>query len=70
VYRVITKYRDSGSSRPVVERGPWHSDHDTAEYWADILRALGYVVEIQSQHMGHAPDDDNRALADALSSMA
>ena len=69
MYRVITKYRDSGSTRPIVEHGPWHNDHDTADYWAELLRAQGYVVEVESQHIGH-PADDNRALADALSSMA
>lgn len=67
MYRVITKYHN-GSPRPIVERGPWHSTRETAEYWAEILRAQGYQTEVESQN--GPPADDNHALADALASMA
>lgn len=72
MYRVVTKYRN-GTERPIVERGPWHVSHKTADYWADLLRCQGYDTSVESDggmihHSGGA--DDNRALADALSSMA
>ena len=73
VYRVVTKYRN-GTERPIVERGPWHTSHKTADYWADLLRAQGYDTSVESDR-GLIPgdggmDDDHSALADALSSMA
>lgn len=67
MHRVVTSYRNGGT-RPVVEKGPWHPNRDAASHWAEIFRMLGYVVEVESQH--GLEDDDNRALADALSSMA
>jgi hypothetical protein len=72
VYRVVTTYRDSGSARPVVERGPWHPTPEAAEYWADVLRGHGYVVNIETQFSGAMIEThtDNHALADALASMA
>lgn len=74
MYRVITKYRNGGASRPVIERGPWHPTQDLARFWADLLRESGYVTEIESQHSGHTLDaaggNDNAALAEALASMA
>jgi hypothetical protein len=73
LYRVVTKYRN-GTERPIVERGPWHASHKTADYWADLLRGQGYDTSIESDnglvHGGGGMDDDNSALADALSSMA
>jgi len=76
VYRVVTKYRN-GSTRPVVERGPWHTSRKTAEDWAETLRGHGYTVFIESQNglidaglTGGGAGDDNSALMDALSSMA
>ncbi len=70
MYRVVTKYRN-GTSRPVVEHGPWHDSRQTAEYWAGVLREHGYQVTLESQH-GPALEDlgDQHALASALSSMA
>jgi hypothetical protein len=71
VYRVISKYRNGGT-RPVIEHGPWHDDRETAAYWADVLRELGYVTEVENQY-GHGlppPKDDNNDLAAALASMA
>lgn len=70
MYRVVTKYRN-GTARPVVERGPWHTSLKTADYWADLLRSQGYDTSVEGNN-GVLPGnaDDNRALADALSSMA
>lgn len=70
MYRVITQYRN-GTSRPVIERGPWHDSRETAENWAEILNQLGYQTRLESQRgpiADHA--DDQHALADALASMA
>ncbi len=73
MYRVVTKYRN-GTSRPVVERGPWHTSRGTAEDWADSLRMHGYIVHIESQNglsdTGLGGGDDNADLMAALSSMA
>lgn len=78
MYRVVTRYRDGGP-RPVVERGPWHAEENIVNYWADSLRALGYVVEIEDQdNVGGAggsndkkkAKDDNADLAAALAAMA
>lgn len=77
MYRVVTRYRDGGP-RPVVERGPWHAEENIVNYWADSLRALGYVVEIEDQDNvsgGGSNDkkkakDDNADLAAALAAMA
>jgi len=75
VYRVVTKYRN-GTSRPVVERGPWHTSRQIAEDWADSLRMHGYIVHIESQHghidagLDNGGGDDNADLMAALSSMA
>ncbi|WP_412481051.1 hypothetical protein [Azonexus sp. IMCC34839] len=71
MYRVVTQYRDQGSSRPVKEYGPWHDSRPNAEHWAEVLRGMGYVVEIQSQGSGAmAEQDDNHMLAAALANMA
>ncbi len=71
MYRVVTQYRDQGSARPVVEQGPWHTSRESAEEWADRLRGMGYVVEIESQGKGAmANQDDNHMLAAALANMA
>lgn len=73
MYRVITKYRDRGRARPTVEYGPWHPARQDAEFWAEQLRAAGYVVEIESQHGiggGSGNNDSNNDLAAALASMA
>ena len=45
MYRLITTYR-CHAARPVIERGPWHSSRKDAELWADMLREVGYGVEI------------------------
>lgn len=76
MYRVVTKY-SNGSTRPVVERGPWHASRKTAEDWAETLRGHGYTAFIESQNgimdaglTGGDAGDDNSALMDALASMA
>lgn len=74
MYRVVTKYRDRGGARPIVERGPWHASRQTAEYWAEVMRQLGYIALVETQQGigggGGGDDDDHSALADALASMA
>lgn len=73
MYRVVTKYRN-GSTRPVVERGPWHASRHTAEDWAERLRQHGYTAYVESQNglidAGGGSNDDNADLMSALASMA
>jgi len=76
VYRVVTKYRN-GSTRPVVERGPWHASRKSAEEWAETLRAHGYTAHVESQNglidaglTGSGGGNDNADLMNALASMA
>lgn len=72
MFRVVTQYRN-GSTRPVVERGPWHASRETAEYWAEILRAHGYAARIETQNglpEAGGNGNDNADLLDALASMA
>ena len=71
MYRVITTYRNRGSTRPIVEHGPWHPSRQEAERWAELLADLGYRVEIESQHgRPESADSNDSDLAAALSSMA
>lgn len=74
MFRVITQYDETGKP-PVIEKSPWHSSREIAEYWANLLSKLGYIVKIESQN----PDDDsgtkfskndNDDLAAALAQMA
>ena len=67
MYRLITTHR-CHAARPVIERGPWHSSRRDAELWADMLREVGYGVEIEAQP--GAVQEDNSALAEALANMA
>lgn len=69
MYRVVTKYRDRGRSRPIVEYGPWHPTHHEAEFWAEHLRAAGYIVDIESQR-GTLGGSDHDELAAAIANMA
>ena len=70
MYRVITQYRN-GTSRPVIERGPWHDSRETAENWAEILSQMGYQTSLESQRGPISSSaNDQHALADALASMA
>lgn len=73
MYRVVTKYRN-GTERPVVERGPWHASHKTADYWADLLRMQGYDTCVENDngmiHGSSAGASDNSDLANALAGMA
>jgi hypothetical protein len=42
-----------------------------AEHWAELLRAAGYAVTIESQNVqSGGRDDDNSDLAAALAGMA
>lgn len=79
MFRVITQYRNCGSPLPIIERGPWHATQETARYWADILRAQGYAVDIEDQdanRLGNSnssnPGSKNKdnELAAALAMMA
>lgn len=69
MYRVVTKYRDQGHSRPTVEYGPWHPTRREADFWASELRAAGYIVEIESRY-GTVDNSDHGDLAAAIASMA
>ncbi len=77
MFRIITRYRDGGP-RPVIEKGPWHHEEEVVNYWADSLRSMGYIVEIEDQdNVGGNPKDnkkakkdDNSDLAAALAAMA
>ncbi|HEX6733890.1 MAG TPA: hypothetical protein VF096_03680 [Azonexus sp.] len=69
MFRVVTKYRDQSRSRPVVERGPWLPARQEAEFWAEQLRAVGYVVAVESQH-GAFGGGQHDELAAAMASMA
>jgi hypothetical protein len=74
VYRVVTQYRN-GSTRPVIERGPWHATRKLAEEWAETLRNHGYTAYVESQNglidAGTAAGgNDNSDLMSALASMA
>ncbi len=70
MYRVVTTYRN-GTARPIVEAGPWHPSRKDAELWAELLRASGYHVSIESQHVKlQDGDDDSSDLAAALANMA
>ncbi len=68
MFRVVTTYRNRGSTRPIVEHGPWHPSRRDAELWAELLGNAGYRVEIESQH-GRI-DSDNSDIAAALAGMA
>lgn len=72
MFRVETQFRAPGKSRPIVERGPWHPNRETAEVWAERLGNVGYAVSIEGEHGKSftSETDDHQALSDALSSMA
>ena len=67
MYRTRTMYRN-GPARPIIEHGPWHESRKDAEHWGEMLRAAGYIVSIESQHI--KSDNDNTDLAAALAGMA
>lgn len=69
MYRVVTKHRDH-RNRWIVEHGPWHTSRGDASDWANILRDLGYVAELEGSHGSIGEENDNDALRDALSTMA
>lgn len=62
MFRVITQYDESGKP-PVIEKSPWHSSREIAQYWADLLKKLGYIVHIESQN----PEDTNNTKSNKLS---
>ncbi|QRM19969.1 hypothetical protein GBK02_11425 [Dechloromonas sp. TW-R-39-2] len=69
MFRVLTKRFDH-RDRWIVEAGPWHNKREDAEYWAELLRNVGYSVEVDAQHGLVADSGGNDELMDALSSMA
>lgn len=69
MFRVLTKRFDH-RDRWIVEAGPWHDKREDAEYWAELLRNIGYSVEVDAQHGLVAGPGGNDDLMDALSSMA
>lgn len=72
MYRIVTRHRVKGASRPVVEHGPWHPTLQAAEQWADHLRTLGYLASIEGhgqEIVGHDVTVESD-LAEALANMA
>ncbi len=69
MFRVLTKRFDH-RDRWIVEAGPWHEKRKDAEYWAELLRNVGYSVEVDAQHGLVSGPDENDDLMNALSSMA
>ena len=69
MFRVLTKRFDH-RDRWIVEAGPWHDKRKDAEFWADLLRNIGYSVEVDVMHGEVSGADSNDELRDALSSMA
>jgi len=70
VHRVVTDSRDHRGNR-ILETGPWLVSKDDAEYWADILRTMGYKTHVERMNgdiSGGGQSTD--ALASALASMA
>lgn len=58
-YRVVIRRIDHRGKR-VVEFGPWLSRYE-AEEWAELLRALGYHVDVegmQGRVIGGVPRGD------------
>lgn len=71
VHRVVTDIRDHRGNR-ILELGPWHASQESAEFWADTLRGLGYKVTIERMDGGALAGAGvaDTSLADALASMA
>lgn len=71
MHRVVTDIRDHRGNR-ILERGPWHIKQESAEFWADTLRGLGYKVTIERMDGGalSSAGEADTSLADALASMA
>ncbi len=72
MYRVVTKSIDH-RGRWIREVGPWLDSPDDAENWADLLRHMGYISEVEAMRghiSGSAIGGDDKELHDALSSMA
>jgi hypothetical protein len=65
----VTDIRDHRGNR-ILERGPWHTKQESAEFWADTLRGLGYKVTIERMDGGALAGVADTSLADALASMA
>lgn len=51
VYRVVTFVTDHRGNR-IVDKGPWLASRGEAEYWAKILRKLGYQSRVEQMHGG------------------
>lgn len=46
VYRVVTDCRDHRGNR-ILEPGPWFSSQEVADYWAQVLRLIGYHAKVE-----------------------
>lgn len=69
MYRVASTSIDH-RGRHVTEVGPWFSDYQQAQYWANLLRQFGYQVRIESQSGKLPAETEDQKLRDALSSLA
>jgi len=69
MHRVVTRHKDQ-YGKMVSEAGPWHPTREEAERWALTLRQLGYHATLESMPNGHAGNDEDRELADALANLA
>ena len=75
MFRVITQHEEAGKP-PIIEKSPWHTSKEVAEYWADMLRKMGSLVHVESDKEEDtnikvkAKDTSNDDLAAALAQMA
>lgn len=67
MHRVVSKCLDH-RGRWVVEAGPWLVSYQEAEAWADELRRMGYIAQVEG--MRGSLDGDGFDLQDALANMA
>ncbi len=69
MYRVITQYNEPGKT-PIVEKSPWHTSKEIADYWATLLRKLGYIVKIESNNPEEESNNKKQADADLAAALA
>ena len=74
MHRVVTDIRNHRGQR-ILEPGPWLATQSEADYWAELLREMGYKTKVERLHgeiSGGTPSgsDHDTALSDALASMA
>lgn len=68
MYRVVTFVHDHRRHRH-QDNGPWLRTKEEAEYWASLLRKLGYIACIENM-VGELPEETmDSDLLNALASM-